>query len=123
VDVPVEALDAWQRSDRLDAELLQVKNIVALKEQICARVEAGEMPLIEAADRFRDLEEVMPHANPRVLQSRFPTTGERERYGLQVIVHVLQDPDLESSEAKIWRCILRAELKELSARGKPSTAQ
>lgn len=88
--------------------------------QIVEELAAGRMDLLEAAGRFRDLNETLPEFSREVLHRYFPGASEEERYCRQVLAWV--DSELTHRDARLASATtgrLERQLEEYLRRGGP----
>jgi hypothetical protein len=109
----LEEIEALQKQgENLDAQIQAVSYNLAAKNRIAAAVEAGQLSLLDAADRYRKLNESQPDFDWPAFRERIPAGSEEERHCRQVLGWVearLRIDQPEKLEAVMAR--LEAELQ------------
>jgi hypothetical protein len=87
----------WQRLDDIDSLLT---DRIAAKQQLATEAAGGRRSLLDAAERFRELDRQSPRFDPEVLRLSTAGDTDEERYCRQVIrfvramLEAREDPDL-----------------------------
>lgn len=105
-------------SDELDVRLAEAARKIEAKRQTVRALAAGQLSLLEAAARFRELDRKDPHFPWPVFRRHYPYPTDEERHCRAVIATAESEFWPVSSEAATLVARLNAELAEHRKEGR-----